>query len=195
MIEFTEILRPAREEEAAFETERLRLSVLNKRAAERVATYYASNREFHKKWSQKLDDSYYTKKIQAEYLADEIKTYYRGKIVPFFITLKDSPDNEIIGRVSYFNIVGGGMMSCLIGYSLSEKYLGKGYMTEAVKATSKFMMNQYKIHRIEALIKPDNIKSENVIKRCGFEFEGVRKSCMYIDREWADHNVYYLLEK
>ncbi len=58
-----------------------------------------------------------------------------------------------------------------LGYVLHKKYWGKGYGTELATAYVNFVFNNYDdIQRIVAVTVPDNIKSQKVLGKSGFEF-------------------------
>lgn len=181
-----------RYEVLALETERLRLSVLRKSEAPRVTAYFVKNRDFHKKYAQTHTNDYFTVSMQRKYLAYDYNSFLDGSLVPLWITLKET--GEIIGRVSFFNFAFGGMMSCACGYHLDKDHTGKGYMTEALKGAMAFVFDEYKMHRIEAFIVPDNEPSLNLVKRCGFHYEGKRISYMHINGRYRDHEAFYILE-
>lgn len=178
----------------AMETDRLRLSVLKRSAYKLVTDYLVRNREFHKPWAQTHADSYFTERVQKDYLRYDAGEYLRGRLVPLYITLKDDP-GRIIGKVTFFNFAFGGMMSCSAGYHMDESETGKGYMTEALTEACRMIMEVMHIHRIEAFILPRNEKSLALIKRCGFTYEGHRVSYMHINGRWEDHEAFYLLDE
>lgn len=182
----------ARCEMLALDTDNLRLAVLRKSEAARVAEYLQINRDFHKQFSQTHTDDYFTVSTQKKYLAYDCNSFLEGSLVPLWITLKD--DNKIIGRVSFFNFAYGGMMSCACGYHLDKEHTGKGYMTEALKSAMAFVFDEYKMHRIEAFIVPENEPSLNLVKRVGFHYEGKRMSYMHINGRYRDHEAFYMLE-
>ena len=182
----------ARCEMLALDTDNLRLAVLRKSEAARVTEYLQNNRDFHKQFSQTHTDDYFTVSTQKKYLAYDCNSFLEGSLVPLWITLKD--DNKIIGRVSFFNFAYGGMMSCACGYHLDKDHTGKGYMTEALKSAMAFVFDEYKMHRIEAFIVPENESSLNLVKRVGFHYEGKRMSYMHINGRYRDHEAFYMLE-
>lgn len=182
----------ARCEMLALDTDNLRLAVLRKSEAARVTEYLQNNRDFHKQFSQTHTDDYFTVSTQKKYLAYDCNSFIEGSLVPLWITLKD--DNKIIGRVSFFNFAYGGMMSCACGYHLDKDHTGKGYMTEALKSAMAFVFDEYKMHRIEAFIVPENEPSLNLVKRVGFHYEGKRNSYMHINGRYRDHEAFYMLE-
>ena len=55
-----------------------------------------------------------------------------------------------------------------IGYGLNKNYEKNGYMTQAVLYICKWATNQKVIKSILAETKKDNNKSQNLLKRCGF---------------------------
>lgn len=182
----------ARCEMLALDTDNLRLAVLRKSEAARVAEYLQNNRDFHKQFSQTHTDDYFTVSTQKKYLAYDCNSFLEGSLVPLWITLKD--EIKIIGRVSFFNFAYGGMMSCACGYHLDKEHTGKGYMTEALKSAMAFVFDEYKMHRIEAFIVPENEPSLNLVKRVGFHYEGKRNSYMHINGRYRDHEAFYMLE-
>ena len=178
--------RREKDEVFAIETDRLRLSVLKKNAAEKVNDYYCRNRAFHKRWAQTQPDSYFTVKIQKEYLKSDVSMFYNDRMLPLYIFEKNDHD-RVIGRISLFNIVRGGMQSAAIGYHQDEDFCGKGFMSEAIRAVAKFRFDELKLHRIEAFILPENERSINLVRKAGFKEEGLRFSYMHINGRWEDH--------
>lgn len=182
----------SRYEMLALETENLRLSVLRKSEAARISEYFIKNREFHRKFSQTRTDEYFTVSTQRKYLAYDCESFLDGTLVPLWISLKGN--DQVIGRVSFFNFAFGGMMSCACGYHLDKDHTGRGYMTEALRGAMTFVFDEYKMHRIEAFILPENEASINLVKRLGFHYEGMRISYMHINGEYRDHEAFYILE-
>ena len=55
------------------------------------------------------------------------------------------------------------------------------------------MFKEYKMHRIEAFILPENKRSIDLVNRLGFAYEGKRVSYMHINGAYRDHEAYYML--
>ena len=62
-----------------------------------------------------------------------------------------------------------------ISYYFSPDYWGMGLATEAVKEVTHFGIDELKLHRIQAMVMPDNTASLKVLKKVGFVEEGVLK--------------------
>ncbi len=83
----------------------------------------------------------------------------------FLIVLKEN--SHVIGSIDYKYVPRDGVTE--LGYGMNPSYTGHGYMTEALKAFLK-LGRELGIRTVLADTLPDNVKSQNVLKRCGFEF-------------------------
>lgn len=62
-----------------------------------------------------------------------------------------------------------------IGYCLSQKYWGKGIMTEALIAVANFLFSEVGVNRIEAKHHLKNPASGKVMIKSGMQFEGIQR--------------------
>ena len=83
----------------------------------------------------------------------------------FLIVLKEN--SHVIGSIDYKYVPADGVTE--VGYGMNPDYTGHGYMTEALKAFLAFG-REMGIRRVLADTRPDNIKSQNVLRRAGFHF-------------------------
>ena len=83
----------------------------------------------------------------------------------FLIVLKEN--SHVIGSIDYKYVPCGGVTE--VGYGLNPAYTGRGYMTEALGAFLRFGKS-LGIKKVRADTLRDNVKSQNVLKRCGFSF-------------------------
>ena len=80
-------------------------------------------------------------------------------------------DGALMGMI---DVVGYHHGNPVIGYCSGRKYWGNGYMTEALKAvTEELFSDGYETIRIGAV--KENIGSNRVIQKAGFEFVGSRE--------------------
>lgn len=61
----------------------------------------------------------------------------------------------------------------MIGYVLSDKFWGNGYVPEATKRVLEYAFNELDLNIISVYHFPFNERSKRVIEKCGFKFEGV----------------------
>ncbi len=87
-------------------------------------------------------------------------------------------DNKFMGT---FSIYEEGLRkykySRTIGFSLDEKYWGKGIMVEAVNLVVNYLFTKTKCEVIEVGHHSDNYQSKRVIEKCGFNYDG--RLCKY----------------
>jgi ribosomal-protein-alanine N-acetyltransferase len=49
------------------------------------------------------------------------------------------------------------------------------------------------LHRLQADIRPENVRSQRLVERLGFVREGLLRRYLDIDGDWRDHYTYALL--
>ena len=76
--------------------------------------------------------------------------------------------------------------SRMLGYAMSERFWGQGLMPEAVRAVIRYGFEQLNLELIAAYCYPHNHRSQAVLRKCGFLYEGtiLQASRLY------DGNVY-----
>lgn len=131
-----------------------------------------TNRKHLRPW---LEWEKETKKVEdsLKYLFDKEKKVKEGNRVEYGIYI----GKEYIGNIGIFDI-DKNKKSAEIGYWLSAKFTGNGYMTEAVKIIEKeFFANG--LNRIQIRCDEKNIASVGVVKKCGYIFEGKLREDSY----------------
>ena len=117
--------------------------------------------------------------------------------------LKDPP-KTVIGNLGFKGLNENGTVE--LGYGLKEPYSGHGYMTEAVRAMTRWAILQPQVTRIEAETAPENTASQNVLRRAGYIETGVSgeegprfvyralKTARLILRPWEDSDAEALFQ-
>ena len=62
-----------------------------------------------------------------------------------------------------------------IGYWVRTKYMGQGFVTEAVNGITAYAFTELHANRVEIRCDAQNIRSAAVAKRCGFLLEGIMR--------------------
>jgi len=93
----------------------------------------------------------------------------------------------LVGYVNVNNIVRGGFQSGYLGYGAFASHAGQGFMTRGLAAVLDVVFGDLGLHRVEANIQPANRRSIGLVRRLGFEKEGVSPSYLMVDGEWRDH--------
>lgn len=173
-------------------TNRLEISILNSDSAQMVLEFLKQNRQEFEQYEAAKPPAYYTLEYQAANLHNEFSACLAKRYVRFYVFTRENP-NKIIGTVSFSNFRDMPYSDAIIGYKFDSKYRGLGYATEAIDQCLSIAFEAFKLHRIEALIMPDNISSINLVKRLGFDYEGTAMSIIKIDGKWQAHERYSLI--
>lgn len=96
---------------------------------------------------------------------------------------------DIIGALNLSQIFRGSFQSAYLGFYAGSVYTGKGLMTEALSLLLHHLFDPkgLNLHRVEANIQPQNHRSLNLVKRCGFNKEGYSPNYLKIQGKWCDH--------
>lgn len=85
--------------------------------------------------------------------------------------------------------------NCEIGYWLSEKYWGKGIITEAVGAMVRYAFTSTPCLRLYACIFENNPASMRVLEKNGFAAEAIHRKAVMKEGVLMDEHVYALLKE
>ncbi len=81
-----------------------------------------------------------------------------------------------------------------IYYDLLPLHWGKGYATEIVKTLIKIGFDEFHLHKVEAGVATENIRSIRVLEKSGMTREGLRRKILPIRGEWKDNYHYAIVE-
>jgi ribosomal-protein-alanine N-acetyltransferase len=96
-------------------------------------------------------------------------------------------DDRIVGAININHIVRGSFLSASLGYYVGAEFQGNGYMAEGLQLLTHYAFNTLGLHRLEANIQPDNTRSQQLVRRCGFKKEGYSEAFLFINGAWRDH--------
>lgn len=102
--------------------------------------------------------------------------------------------NELIGTCGFHHI-NRTHYKMEIGYDLLPSYWGKGIMTNSIHRLLQYGFEEMQINRIEAYVDPDNINSYKLLRRLGFEQEGLARQAFYQKGRFVDAWLCSLLQK
>jgi RimJ/RimL family protein N-acetyltransferase len=81
-----------------------------------------------------------------------------------------------------------------IGYTLARASWGQGYAREVAAGLLRFGFEKLGLHRIHAIVEPENIASTRVLERVGMRHEGHLRDHRYAKGRWRDSLLYAILE-
>jgi RimJ/RimL family protein N-acetyltransferase len=75
---------------------------------------------------------------------------------------------------------------------IDKKYQKQGVCFDSIKYMIYYIMNSMNMYLIEGCFAEDNLGSETIAKKIGFEFEGLRKQRVYHNGEFKNLKCYVL---
>lgn len=166
-------------------TPRTRIRLLRGPDTQALLRYRTENREHLTPWEPLRDEAYYTPEHCARTIADgrEAAQLDRGYPLAVF----DMGETEILGTITFANVMRGPFQACLLGYGAALQAQGKGLMHEALQVALDWAFGGLDLHRVMANHLPVNERSARLLARLGFEREGYAKSYLRIAGVWQDH--------
>jgi len=103
-------------------------------------------------------------------------------------------DRHLIGTCGYFR---WDQKHCRaeIGYDLCPDAWGQGLMPEALQALIRFGFEEMKLNRIEATVHVENMRSQRVLAKLGFQREGLLREYYCREGIYNDQVQYSLLKR
>ena len=163
------------------ETERLRLRPFREDDAEAMFYGWANDPEVTKYLTWDVHESIDVTRYVLKMWVDE---YEQPDRINFAIELKDS--GELIGGIDVVRYVDG---IPEIGYVLSKKHWGRGYMTEACKCVLKFLFSKG-FPEVMITAQCENKGSNRVIQKCGGIYQGTGDFYIELKNDTVSRNIY-----
>ncbi|WP_413112209.1 ribosomal protein S5-alanine N-acetyltransferase [Thaumasiovibrio sp. DFM-14] len=167
------------------ETSRLSVALSTIRDASALNLYYVRNRQFLTPWEPRREGNYFSLSGWQQRIIQLVELQKHG--LAFYFVIRQQQQDEVIGVITYSNVLRSPMHSCYVGYSMDERCQSQGYMSEALAATNQWMFNEQNLHRIMAGYMPHNSASAKVLEKQGFVIEGKAKDYLLINGKWEDH--------
>ncbi|MCY0906177.1 GNAT family N-acetyltransferase [Arthrobacter sp. H14-L1] len=150
---------------------------------------YARNRDYLSRWEPVRPEEYYTQEWQAADIANRLVAHRSGEGYAFGLFAGAA----LVGRFNVAGIVRGPFQSAGLGYWVDKIYAGRGLATAAVKIIIDAVRDEIGLHRLEASTLLDNIGSQRVLTKAGFDRIGMAPRYLQIAGKWQDHILYQVL--
>ncbi len=176
-----------------YKTERLILKVLDEGQGRAVCEFYKRNQRYFEPFEPERLPGFYTEEFQRKNLEVEYRQYKQHRYLRLYLYELSNP-GRIVGSICFDSIRMGSFQSCTVGYKLDGEYQKRGYMLEALAyCLHNIIFKEYGLHRVEAMVVPENIRSIHLLERLGFEKEGVSRDFARLGGIWRDHIRYALI--
>jgi len=150
-----------------------------------LAAAFRRNREHLAPRDPGRPESFYTDDGQETEVAHNLMATADGRSYLYLIWHGDT----VVGRVMLNNIVRGVLQSGTVGYWVDHEHLGRGLATSGVGHVV-VQAAKLGLHRLEAGTMLDNVASQAVLRRSGFQPYGVAERFLFIRGEWRDHVLF-----
>jgi ribosomal-protein-alanine N-acetyltransferase len=151
---------------------------------EELAALYAANRGFLAPYEPIRPPEFFTAEGQRERLERQLA----DDTHPFAILDGES----IAGTINVFHVVRESLQSCTIGYWIDARRNGRGLATGAVGEVVTYAFDELALHRVEAATLVDNLASQRVLEKNGFDRIGLARGFLRIAGDWRD---FYLFQR
>lgn len=95
----------------------------------------------------------------------------------YMVTLKEN--GKVIGTVHLFPDDSRAVDAMEIGYTIDRAYQRQGYAQEAIRALLELLQDELRLELVTAGILPENTASEGLLKKLGFQREGLRRKAIW----------------
>lgn len=153
------------------------LEPVRRRDGDELVQAHCASVALHRPWAQPFTDgagfeSWYASVSDRRHLA---------------LVAREREGGRIAGLFTFSDIAGGGFQSAYLGYHAMAGCAGRGLMTHALRLCVVHAFDALGLHRIEANIQPDNLRSLALAQRARFRREGYSPRYLRIDGIWRDH--------
>ncbi len=115
-----------------------------------------------------------------------------------FLMIEKIADQKVIGFIRYtlLTFPDVDIPYPEIGFGIAEiDDRKKGYAHEAIELLVGYLFDGYPCERLAAFIDVENIPSQRVLQKSGFQREGVLRRAGFRDGRWRDVAVYSLIRQ
>lgn len=140
---------------------------------------------------------YYANKKKVT-LAEEMRSltgidekYKDNEYYNWVIAIKDS--GKIIGSINLRS--NNYNDSVEFNYAIDNRYVGNGYMTEALAAVRDYCFDRLEVNRFQGGCCSENIASKRVMEKCGMRLEGTLADYIRLGDGYHDMYMYSITKK
>lgn len=168
--------------------DKLSLKLRHEDDAEKVFLLTDKNRKELRKWLPWVDSTS-SPEDSKKYILQQLEKFKNKTAADFGVYY----ETALVGSMG-FNEINLIDEWAEIGYWLDGDYVGKGIMTDCVKAMITYGFNELDLHRIQIRCDSINVRSKAIPERLGFTLEGVvREYYKHEDGTFSDSLIYGLL--
>ncbi|MFI5986468.1 GNAT family N-acetyltransferase [Streptomyces sp. NPDC051555] len=136
---------------------------------------------------------FYTEHGQRERIEATLADRDAGRTRQYALVETERDGGALLGTITLQNIVRGPLCSAGVGYWVDGERTGRGLASAALAEVIRVARDELGLHRLAAGTLLDNLASQRVLAKAGFEEYGLAPRYLYIDGAWRDHRLFQLL--
>jgi ribosomal-protein-alanine N-acetyltransferase len=165
----------------------VRLRPLARTDAQAMLDAHLRNREHLRPTEPPRPDTFFSLAGQVERLDLQLRQQEDRRLAGWVL---EAGDGRIVGAMTLTNIVLGPLRSGNLGYWVDRDLTGRGLASAAAEVVCRKADEELGLHRVEAGVLLDNVASQRVLVRCGFDLIGTATQLLHINGAWRDHLLY-----
>jgi ribosomal-protein-alanine N-acetyltransferase len=118
----------------------------------------------------------------------------RGEMQRSFFVI-ETESAALAGVININDIVRYSEQSGRLGYYAFTPWAGQGLMREGLRLVVAKAFRELGLHRLEANIQSNNVRSIALVESLGFVREGTARRFLKIGNRWRDHERWALLKE
>lgn len=167
----------------------MKVRLVKKEDAARVADYFETNPDHFQPWEPLRENGFYSEALLRERLTEYEQQHLDGSAAHFVAV----DNGQIIAHCFLTNILYGPLMACFMGYGVAKSHEGTGLMPRLCGVAINHAFRKLGLNRIIANYMPCNRRSARLLQRLGFVEEGIARKYLKINGKWEDHVLTALL--
>ncbi|MFD3720261.1 GNAT family N-acetyltransferase [Streptomyces sp. NPDC058674] len=156
-----------------------------------LADVLTRNRAFMAPFDPYRSEAFYTEAGQLARIETALAERDEGRTVPYVFV--EAATGAPVGALNLGAIVLGPLCSGRIGYWVDQAWNGRGLATAGVEEVCRLARDEVGLHRVEAGTLVDNLASQRVLAKAGFEQYGLARRYLHINGAWRDHLLFQRL--
>ncbi|GAA0594019.1 GNAT family protein [Streptomyces crystallinus] len=156
-----------------------------------LAETFRRNRERMRPFEPYRPEEFFTERGQRDRIRGLLAEREAGRMRPY--VLIETATGTPVGAVNLGSIALGPFRSGGLGYWVDQAWAGRGLATAAVNEVCRVAREELGLHRVEAGTLVDNLASQRVLTKAGFQRYGTAPDYLHINGAWRDHHLFQRL--
>lgn len=166
----------------------LELELITKEHAHPIFELANTDRDYLKQWLSWVDNMHSVKFIE-NFIDGSISRNQNNTEFAFVI----KKDKRVIGRIGVYKIDQQNKIG-EIGYWIGQQFQGQGIVQKATKRVMDFCWKELQLNRLEIKCASQNVKSQYIPSKLGFEQEGILKEAELLYGVFHDLVIFAMIK-